>query len=354
MLHLNKSRLITALLALVVVAILLATASVFFVHNWLHKPMDLQEEKVLAIQPGDTVGKIAYRLARDGILTHPKLFILYAKFSEQTHLEVGEYRLPANITPEQLLSELRSGDVVTYSVTLVEGLTFKNFLAILNKQEKIINTLNSEASSDLAFQQLKETLKLDITHPEGWFYPDTYQYVANTKDVDILLQAHKKMQRVLAEEWENKAENLPYKNAYEALTMASIVEKETGVAYERPEIAGVFVRRLQKGMRLQTDPTIIYGLGDSYKGNIRRKHLRQATPYNTYVIDGLPPTPIAMPGREAIHAALHPKDGNSLFFVAKGDGSHQFSETLKQHNRAVQKYQIQKRAKNYRSAPTNN
>jgi len=354
LLRLMMSRLINGLSILVVVGMLLLTVGTFFVNNWLHKPMDLQEEKVLAIQPGDTVGKIAYRLASDDVLTHPKLFILYAKLSEQTHLEVGEYRLPAKITPKQLLTELRSGDVVTYSVTLVEGLTFKNFLAILNKQEKIINTLDSEASSDAIFQQLKAELKLDIDHPEGWFYPDTYQYVANTKDVDILLQAHKKMQRVLAEEWENKAKNLPYKNAYEALIMASIVEKETGVAYERPEIAGVFVRRLQKGMRLQTDPTIIYGLGDSYKGNIRRKHLRQPTPYNTYVIDGLPPTPIAMPGRKAIHAALHPKDGKSLFFVAKGDGSHQFSETLKQHNRAVQKYQIQKRAKNYRSAPANN
>lgn len=354
MFSLNKSRLITALLALFVGAILLAAASAFFVNAWLHKPMNLQNEKVLAIQPGDTMGKIAYRLASDDVLNYPKLFILYAKFTEQTHLEVGEYRLPANITPKQFLSELRSGDVVTYSVTLVEGLTFKNFLEILKKQEKIVTTLNNEASSKTAFQQLKEKLKLDIEHPEGWFYPDTYQYVANTKDVDILLQAHKKMQRVLAEEWENKAKNLPYKNAYEALTMASIVEKETGVAYERPEIAGVFVRRLQKGMRLQTDPTIIYGLGDSYKGNIRRKHLRQPTPYNTYVIDGLPPTPIAMPGRDAIHAALHPKAGKTLFFVAKGDGSHQFSETLKQHNRAVQKYQIQKRAKNYRSAPASN
>jgi len=232
-------------------------------------------------------------------------------------------------------------------VTLVEGLTFKNFLETLSKQEKI-----DIALTDKSFAEIKNFLKLDIEHPEGWFYPDTYQYVSGISDADILLQAHKRMQRVLAEEWEKRAKDLPYKTAYEALIMASIIEKETGVAYERPEIAGVFVRRLQKGMRLQTDPTIIYGLGDSYKGNIRRKHLRQPTPYNTYVINGLPPTPIAMPARAAINAALNPAPGKTLFFVAKGDGSHQFSETLAQHNKAVQKYQIKNRVKEYRSAPS--
>lgn len=326
---------------------LLLTVGAFIVNRWLYEPINLQEEKVVAIQAGDTLSKIAYQLANEGILTYPKLFILYAKFTEQTRLEVGEYRISARVTPERLLSELRSGDVVSYSVTLVEGLTFKDFLAVLKKQEKIKLTLVGKT-----FAEIKSELALDIDHPEGWFYPDTYQYVAGTTDADILLQAHKKMQKVLEYEWGNRAKRLPYKNAYEALIMASIVEKETGVAYERPEIAGVFVRRLQKSMRLQTDPTIIYGLGDSYKGNIRRKHLSQRTPYNTYVIDGLPPTPIAMPGTDAIHAALHPAAGRELFFVAKGDGSHKFSETLAEHNKAVQKYQIKNRAKEYRSAPS--
>ena len=340
------SRLVKLVSILALITALLFTVGAFAVSSWLQKSLNLEEEKILSVQPGDTLSKVAYGLANDNILTHPKLFILYAKLTEQTHLEVGEYRLSAGITPVQLLSELQSGEVVSYNITLVEGKTFKDFLAVLAKEEKITSTLQGKS-----FDEIKAILKLEIAHPEGWFYPDTYQYVAGVSDADILLQAHKKMQKVLKEEWEGKAENLPYKNAYEALIMASIVEKETGVAYERPAIAGVFVRRLRKGMRLQTDPTIIYGLGDAYKGNIRRKHLTQRTAYNTYVIDGLPPTPIAMPGRAAIHAALHPADGKALYFVAKGDGSHQFSATLKEHNKAVQEYQIKKRAQNYRSAP---
>ncbi len=340
------SRIISILSALVVVGMLLLAVGVIFVNRWLQEPLDLSQEKVVSIQSGDTLGKVAYQLADDNILDYPKLLIIYAKLTKQTHLKVGEYRIPAKVTPQKLLSILLSGNVITHKITLVEGKTFSYFLETLAKEQKIKATLK-----DKSFDDIKEMLKLSIEHPEGWFYPDTYQYVSGMSDADILLQAHQKMQRVLNEEWEKRAKDLPYKNAYEALIMASIVEKETGVAYERPEIAGVFVRRLKKGMRLQTDPTIIYGLGDSYTGNIRRKHLRQATPYNTYIIDGLPPTPIAMPGREAIHAALNPAPGKTLYFVAKGDGSHYFSETLSEHSRAVQKYQIQKRAKDYRSAP---
>jgi UPF0755 protein len=266
--------------------------------------------------------------------------------TKQTGVEVGEYKLPTQITPKLLLETLRYGDVVSYKVTLVEGKTFKDFMFVLSEQEQLESTLKNKN-----FDDIKKQLELNIDHPEGWFYPDTYQYVAGSSDADILLRAHTRMKKVLDEEWLKRAEALPYKNAYEALIMASIIEKETGVAYERPEISGVFVRRLNKGMRLQTDPTIIYGLGDSYKGNIRRKHLTQKTPYNTYVINGLPPTPIAMPARAAINAALNPAKGKSLFFVAKGDGSHQFSETLAQHNKAVQEYQIKNKAKNYRSSP---
>lgn len=315
-------------------------------NNWLNQPLVLAEETVVRINAGDTLSKLSYQLEKDNILTQPRWLILYARFTKQTGLEVGEYKLPEQVTPKLLLETLRNGDVINYSVTLIEGKTFKDFMQVLSEQVQLERTLTGKS-----FDEVIKQLQLDIKHPEGWFYPDTYQYVAGSSDAEILLRAHNKMQKVLNEQWLKRAKDLPYKNAYEALIMASIIERETGVAYERPKISGVFIRRLQKGMRLQTDPTIIYGLGDSYKGNIRRRHLTQKTPYNTYVIDGLPPTPIAMPASAAINAALNPAAGKTLFFVAKGDGSHQFSETLAQHNKAVQEYQINNKAKNYRSSP---
>ena len=326
----------------------LLTLAFFMVtfNNWLNQPLVLADESVVKISTGDTLSKLSYQLEKDNILTHPRWLILYARFSKQAGLEAGEYKLPEQVTPKLLLQTLGSGEVINYSVTLVEGKTFKEFIRVLSEQKQLEHRLTNKN-----FDEIIEFLQLDIDHPEGWFYPDTYQYVAGSSDVDILLRAHNKMQRVLKEQWSKRAKNLPYKNAYDALIMASIIEKETGVAYERPEISGVFVRRLQKGMRLQTDPTIIYGLGDSYKGNIRRRHLTQKTPYNTYVINGLPPTPIAMPASAAINAALNPATGKTLFFVAKGDGSHQFSDNLRQHNKAVREYQINNKAKNYRSAP---
>lgn len=315
------------------------------IKHWFYSPINLKEEKVLVVAPGDTLGKISYQLAKENIILYPRLLIGYAQLTEQTTVEVGEYLLQPGITPLQFLQHLQSGDVVSYNVTLVEGLRFKDFLNNLVAQDKLTITLK-----DKTFTEIKEQLNLDIEHPEGWFYPDTYRYVRSTSDADILLLAHQRMKKILEQEWSNRSNNLPYRSSYEALIMASIVEKETGVASERTEIAGVFVRRLKKGMRLQTDPTVIYGMGERYKGNIRRKDLTTPTPYNTYVIKGLPPTPIAMPARAAIHAALHPKKGKSLYFVAKGDGSHQFSETLTQHNQAVQKYQIKRRS-DYRSSP---
>lgn len=336
---------ILSLCVLIVMALMTLGASV--IQYWLKAPLALNEDYIVVVNKGDTLGKLSYQLEKEGILSSARGFILYARIAKKTRLEIGEYRLLKGSSREELLRLLSSGEVVSYKVTLVEGKTFKDFLNSLQAHEKITHQLDLNLTHKENLQQLD----IVLDHPEGWFFPDTYQFVSGASDKDILMQAHLRMKEVLAQEWDKKAKNLPYKTPYEALIMASIIEKETGVAYERPEIAGVFVRRLQKGMRLQTDPTIIYGLGDAYKGNIRRKHLRQKTAYNTYVIDGLPPTPIAMPGREAIYAALHPKEGDSLFFVAKGDGSHYFSATLREHNKAVVKYQIKKRSKNYQSSP---
>ena len=217
---------------------------------------------------------------------------------------------------------------------LVEGWTFRQALATIDAHPRF----GGDALANLTDEVLMSQLGRAGEHPEGRFFPDTYRFPGKTGGLDVLRRALERMDRVLAEEWETRRPGLPIGTPYEALILASIIEKETAVAAERPQIGGVFVRRLQQGMRLQTDPTVIYGLGERYDGNIRRADLRESNPYNTYMINGLPPTPIALPGREAIRAALQPQDGDSLYFVARGDGSHEFSGTLDAHNRAVRRY----------------
>jgi UPF0755 protein len=227
--------------------------------------------------------------------------------------------------------------VVQYPLTLVEGWTFRQVMEALQADERLEHLIE-----DPSAEAVMARLGRRGVHPEGRFFPDTYHFTRGSSDLDILKRAHAAMERVLAEEWEARADGLPIESPDEALILASIIEKETGLASERAEIAGVFVRRLRLGMRLQTDPTVIYGLGDDFDGNLRRADLRNDHPYNTYVHAGLPPTPIALPGREAIRAALNPADGETLYFVARGDGSHAFSVTLEEHNRAVRKYQLGK------------
>ncbi|VUD56570.1 Endolytic murein transglycosylase [Thalassocella blandensis] len=323
----------------------MAATSMYFWH-WLYTPHQVEhEEFVFTVNKGASLYSVANDLQQLSVLRWPTIWVWYARATKQTGLKTGEYVLQGDESPVAVLRKLLSSDVVKYHVTLVEGSTFKDFVNTLHQQEK----LSKQLVPGEELIQL-HARGLDIEHPEGWFFPDTYQYVAGDSDLSILFRAYKKMQAMLEQEWEARAEGLPYSNPYEALIMASIVEKETGVAHEREEIAGVFVRRLQLNMRLQTDPTVIYGMGDLYNGNITRKDLRTDTPYNTYVIRGLPPTPIAMPGRGAIYAALHPEEGDALYFVAKGDGTHQFSATLDEHINAVNQYQ-KKRRKDYRSSP---
>ena len=228
-----------------------------------------------------------------------------------------------------------------YSFTIVEGWTFRELLAALAAEPAVLNTVSYED-----WPAILESLGAPYDHPEGLFLPETYRFPKNTADVDLLRQAYTLLQTALQEEWAARSDGLPLDTPYDALTLASIIEKETALARERPLIAGVFVRRLQKNMRLQTDPTVIYGVGVEFDGNLTRRHLRTDTPYNTYTRRGLPPTPIALPGRAAIAAALHPTEGETLFFVATGlgDGSHKFSVTKEQHDAAVQEYLARRRA----------
>ena len=306
------------------------------------------EARIYIVQPGTGLKAFSRQLHRQGVLpdAHTLTWLAYLK-GQSRDLKVGEYRFRKGITALELLDQVMSGRVVEYPITIVEGWNFKQVLDALAGAPKLTHSLQN-----LKPGQIMALLGYPTLHPEGRFYPDTYYYSAGMSDLLILQRALQKLEKVLDEEWANRSSDLPFKNRDEALTLASIVEKETGKTEERPMIAGVFIQRMRIGMRLQTDPTVIYGLGDKYKGNITVAHLRQYTPYNTYVIKGLPPTPIAMAGRAALHAVLHPENTKALYFVSRGDGSHEFSETLEQHNRAVVKYQLKGLPNsNSRSAP---
>ncbi len=316
--------------------------------NWLDAPMMIPEAGIqYKLESGRSLGHLVRDFEAKGILIHPKALLLFARVSKKTKIRAGKYQVERGTTPRLLLDVLNRGDVIAYSVTLIEGWTFRQAVSVLSEREHLKSRLQGLTEAE----QLAE-LDLPITHLEGWFFPDTYQFIDGATDVDILRRAYTKMNKTLAELWSGRQENLPYGSAYDALIMASIVERETGAPWEREKIAGVFVKRLGVGMRLQTDPTEIYGLGIEYEGNLTRADLKQATPYNTYVIKGLPPTPIALSGRDAIYASLHPVVTNDVYFVAKGDGTHVFSSTLDAHNRAVHQYQL-KRRKDYRSSLSN-
>jgi len=317
--------------------------------QFLYSPIELSAQSdadvIITIPRGASLSEFSWQLYEKDIIKHPRLFVAYARISGQTEIKMGEYSITGNDVPRSLLEKFNRGDVVQHSVTLVEGWTFAQIVEELGKIDQFTEDSQLDPSSLLTLANIP------VEHPEGWIYPDTYSYTSTDSMGDLLERAYNKMVRVLDSEWLSRASDLPYTTSYEALIMASIIEKETGLPTERHQIAGVFVRRLQAGMRLQTDPTVIYGMGEHYQGNIRRSDLKRVTPYNTYRINGLPPTPIAMPGRDSINAALNPGVGSSLYFVARGDGGHFFSDTLDEHNRAVRKYQIEQRAKIYQSAP---
>lgn len=313
----------------------------------IQQPLSLDHEQVIEIPKGTSPNATFLRLEQEGIIKQAFFLKLFWRFQVKNRsFHTGEYLIKPGMTVQDLFVLWAKGDVVQYKVALIDGWNFKQVRAALTKQAALKQTI-----IQLSDEQVMAALEMPTLHPEGQFYPDTYLYIRGDTDLDILRRAHKQLVKVLDEEWKNKATDLPYETAYQALIMASIIERETGVSSERSQIAGVFVRRLQKNMLLQTDPTVIYGMGDRYNGKIKRSDLQAYTPYNTYVISGLPPTPIAMVSRQAIHAALHPLAGDALYFVAKGDGSHEFSASLIEHNKAVQKYQKKRRA-DYRSSPS--
>ncbi len=326
-------RSIVAFTALMVVGLLLIWGGMNY-HILLKKPVVLNPS-TLEIKKGDTLDGVVNKLRAQRIAINPFWFKLFAsRMNLDRVLKVGEYVLSQGVTASDILHLLREGKTRQYAITFPEGWSFKRVIQAIQENPNLQHTLSN---GDLV--SVAQQMGSDKSHPEGLIFPDTYYFEKNSSDLDLLKRAHDQMQRLLSAEWQKRDLDVPLENPYQALILASIIEKETAAAEERKKIAGVFSRRLKKGMLLQTDPTVIYGMGDEYRGNIRRRDLLEPTPYNTYVNKGLPPTPIAMPGKAAIQAALHPADGDDLFFVARGNGRHAFSATYAMHEKYVALYQ---------------
>ena len=277
-------------------------------------------------------------LEKGGVRLQRRQFELLARaLGRSRDIKAGNYQFVERPTPLELLQKLTRGDVMQAEVRLIEGWTFGQFRAMLNASPDLRHD-----TVDMDDAQILTLLKAAEPHPEGLFFPDTYLFARGSSDLAVLRHAYHAMQRHLQAEWDAREEGMPYRSPYEALIMASIIEKETGIAAEREMIAGALVNRLRIGMRLQVDPTIIYGLGDTFNGNLKKKHLLEDGPYNTYTRAGLPPSPIAMPGLASLHAALNPARTDALYYVSRGDGSSQFSPNIREHNRAVTKYQLKR------------
>ncbi|VAW52913.1 FIG004453: protein YceG like [hydrothermal vent metagenome] len=306
----------------------------------MHKEFSLSEPDSIIFSKGSTIKILANKLIEKKLLDNKNHFFIWGKLNRQeTRLQAGEYSLTAGLSLAELLNNMVAGKVIQHNITLIEGYTFRQILQTIQQ-----NSIIDKQLENFSDAEIMTALGHEGEHPEGRFYPDTYYISHGITDADLLKRSYDEMAKILEQEWQQREEGLPLKSAYEALILASIVEKESAIAEERPLIAGLFINRLRKKMRLQTDPTVIYGI-ENYDGNIRFRDLRKDTPYNTYTRRGLPPTPIALPGREAIHATLHPDKTNYLYFVAYSDGSgrHVFSTNLKDHEKAVDKYQRKKK-----------
>ena len=323
---------------LLLLALLLAAAAGFGLHWWAHRAIDAESKAArveVTIAPGSSIRAIGAQLEAAGVPVRPLLLTLLARVEGRaTRLQAGTYAVTPSITPEQLLDKMESGDVVRIQLVVPEGWTFTQMRALISNHPDIKQT--ARAMSDA---ELLAAIGAGYASPEGLFFPDTYTFTRGTTDLDLFKRAYRAQQKRLGDAWAARAPDLPFATPYEALTLASIVEKETGRVEDRPQVAAVFVNRLKRGMLLQTDPTVIYGMGARYDGNLRKADLVTDTPYNTYVRAGLPPSPIALVGAAALTAVLNPPRSDALYFVARGDGSSEFSGTLLDHNRAVDRYQ---------------
>lgn len=338
------NRLLEALLRITLLLVLLAVVALAALawdgRQQLQTPLSLSEVERVSIARGQRFADVITQMQGNGAFTSQRqgqYLWLWARLSDATpRIKAGEFDLAPGTTPLDALEMFIEGRSVLSELRLPEGWKFSQAFALIASHEDLQHTL----PDDIAPAELMRRIGHAGQHPEGRFFPDTYRFTKGMSDVELLRHAARLMSETLAAEWSARSKDLPYASADEALTMASIVEKETGAAIERARIAGVFMRRLRVGMLLQTDPTVIYGIGDAFDGNLRKVDLLRDTPYNSYTRKGLPPTPICLPGRAAIHAALHPEDDGSVFFVARGDGTHQFSKTYEEHNAAVRRYQL--------------
>lgn len=329
-------KLMFKLLALLLVLLLFVCGALFYVVFVPKTSATLPVQ--VRIEHADTIHSIAAKLTAHDLIGSPKAFSLLARATGQDRkIRSGDYQIKDHLSLWDLLKKLQTGEARSFPIRIIEGWTFRQMRQMLRNHHALKH--DTEHLSDA---ELLRELQIDYPHPEGLFFPDTYFVSQGTSERSIYQRAHDKLQQELARAWEAKSPNLPYKNPYDLLIMASIVEKETAFEPDRSKIAQVFINRLNLGMRLQTDPTVIYGVGEAFDGNLTRKHLRTDTPYNTYTRAGLPPTPIALVGRASLDAAIFPSETKALYFVARGDGSSQFSDTLAQHNAAVKKYILKK------------
>lgn len=337
----TKSFVKKILLVCITSAIVFLITFFLLLQKQMNQPLPIEQRLLLTVKPGSSIASLSQDLVNKGWIDNRFWLRAYARLKpDQATVKAGTYQVLPNSTLQNLLTLITSGKEHQFRLTIVEGTTFKQLISQLQNQPQLTHSLSS-----LTVAQIAKRLAIKQTNPDGWFFPETYAFTQGTTDFTLLKRAYETMQTTLAKLWQERVVGLPYETPYQALIMASIIEKETSHIPEQPLIASVFINRLAKNMRLQTDPTVIYGLGERYKGDITRAHLREKTAYNTYRINGLPPTPIAMPGLSAIKAALNPASSDYIYFVSQGNGKHTFSKTLAEHNRAVRNFLAKQRNK---------